>query len=211
MEFFFLHANLIDLIKSLGYIGASLIVFTESGLFFGFFLPGDSLLFTAGLLASQGFFNIYLLIVSLLTAAILGDIVGYWFGKKLGDSLLDREDTFFLRKSHLAKAQLFYEKYGPKAVVLGRFIPVVRTFVPILAGVARMKYSRFMKFNILGAIFWVVGLTVAGYLLGRSIVDIDKYILPIVLFIIAFSFSPLLLEYVTHKRKTRKQAISEKK
>jgi membrane-associated protein len=200
MEFFLLHGNLIDTIKSLGYIGASLMIFTESGLFFGFFFPGDSLLFTAGLLASQGFFNIYVLTTLLVTAAILGDIVGYWFGKKLGSTLLVREDTFFLRKAHIKKAQLFYEKYGPKAVVLGRFMPVVRTFVPILAGVAKMEYSTFMKYNFVGGFIWIIGLTVAGYVLGRSVEDIDTYLLPIILFIIFISFSPLIFEYFRSKR-----------
>ena len=204
MEFFLLHGNLIDTIKNLGYIGASLMVFAESGLFFGFFFPGDSLLFTAGLLASQGFFNIYVLTSFLLVSAILGDIVGYWFGDKLGNTLLTREDTFFLRKAHIKKAQLFYEKYGPKAVVLGRFMPIVRTFVPILAGVAKIDYPTFMKYNILGGFIWIVGLTVAGYVLGRTVEDIDTYLLPIILFIIFISFSPLIFEFLRNKSSSKK-------
>ena len=204
MEFFLLNGNLIDTIKNLGYIGASLMVFTESGLFFGFFFPGDSLLFTAGLLASQGFFNIYVLTSLLLLSAILGDIVGYWFGKKLGNTLLSRKDTFFLRKAHIKKAQLFYEKYGPKAVVLGRFMPVVRTFVPILAGVAKMEYSTFLKYNFLGGFIWVVGLTVAGYVLGRSVENIDTFLLPIILFIVVLSFSPLIFEFLRSRRASKK-------
>lgn len=199
MNLLFLHGNLIDIIRTLGYLGVSLVVFAESGLFFGFFLPGDSLLFTSGLLASQGFFNIYLLTTLLGISAIAGDSVGYWFGYKIGPALFNKEDSFFFNKNHITKAHLFYEKYGVKAVILGRFIPIVRTFVPILAGVGKMKYSIFLKNNIIGGLLWAVGMTTLGYILGNSIPNIDTYLLPIIILIIFISFLPVIFEFLNKK------------
>lgn len=200
MHLFSFHADLIETIKTLGYFGVSFVVFTESGLFFGFFLPGDSLLFTAGILASQGFFNMYTLSVLLTVSAIVGDSVGYWFGYKIGPTLFSREDSLFFHKKHIVKAETFYKKYGAKAVILGRFIPIVRTFVPIVAGVAKMKYSLFLRYNIVGGILWAGGLSSAGYLLGKRIPNVDTYLLPIVLLIIGISFLPMFFEYRQHKR-----------
>lgn len=200
MNILFLHGNLIDIITTLGYLGVSLIIFAESGIFFGFFLPGDSLLFTAGLLATQGIFNIYILVFLVGCSAVLGDGVGYWFGRKVGPALFTKEDSLFFNKEHVTRTQSFYDKYGPKAVVLGRFIPVVRTFVPILAGVGKMKYSFFLRYNILGAFLWAVGLTMAGYILGKSVPNIDKYLLPIVLGIIVVSFFPIVIELFRNRK-----------
>lgn len=200
MSSLLLHGNLIDTIQALGYAGVALIVFAESGLFFGFFLPGDSLLFTAGLLASQGFFNIYVLGFFLAVSAIVGDSVGYWFGKKVGPAIFNKEDSFFFHKNHIQKAEAFYIKYGPKAIVLGRFIPIVRTFVPIVAGVGKMKYNLFLRYNIVGGIIWSVGLTSIGYILGTRIPNIDTYLLPIVLVIIAVSFIPVVIEVVRGRK-----------
>lgn len=188
------------LIQAVGLFGVFAVVFAESGLFFGFFLPGDSLLFTAGLLASQNYFDIILLVFGCTLFAILGDSVGYAFGKRVGEKIFTREDSFFFHKKHIERAQVFYEKYGKKAIVLARFVPVVRTFAPILAGVGKMEYRTFLKYNIIGGIVWAVGLTLLGYILGTTIPDIDKYILPIVLAIIVISFVPIITSYLREKR-----------
>jgi len=170
------------------------VVFAESGIFVGFFLPGDSLLFTSGLLASQGILNIYTLVPVVFVAAILGDNIGYTFGRKIGIKIFTKEDSIFFHKDHIARAQHFYEKYGKKTIVLARFIPVVRTFAPILAGVGGMSYQTFLVYNIVGAFFWAVGLTLAGYLLGNLVPNIDKYLFPIIGGIILLSFLPVIRE-----------------
>ncbi len=203
MDLLFLNGDLIETVRAVGYIGVTAIIFAESGLFFGFFFPGDSLLFTAGLLASQGFFNIYLLAFLMGAAAIAGDSIGYWFGNLVGPTIFSKEDSGFFKKSHIEKTRTFYEKHGSKAIVLGRFIPVVRTFVPILAGVAKMKYGVFLRYNIVGGLIWGVGVTVAGYLLGSVMPHAEKYLLPIVVAIVLTSFIPVLSEYIKNK-KTKK-------
>lgn len=197
--------NLEGTIRALGYIGVALIVFAESGLFFGFFLPGDSLLFTAGLLASQGFLDIYKLTFILAVFAITGDSVGYWFGRKIGPALFDKEDSFFFHKGHIAKTRAFYERHGPKAVVLARFVPVVRTFVPIMAGVGGMRYGLFFRYNVIGGLLWTIGLTVAGYTLGKSVPNVDTYLLPIILAIITLSFLPVIVEVIRAKAKNNEK------
>lgn len=187
--------DLVELIKLAGYLGLFAIVFAESGLFFGFFLPGDSLLFTAGFLASQGYLNIFWLVPMLFVAAVLGDSVGYWFGKKVGPKIFKREDSLFFHKSYLEKARAYFEKYGPKTIIIARFIPAVRTFAPIFAGVGQMEYKKFLTYNIVGGFLWAVGLTVLGYLLGNTIPDVDKYIVPIVLGIIVLSVLPPIFHF----------------
>ena len=137
------------LVRTLGLVGVLAIVFAESGLFFGFFLPGDSLLFTAGLFASQGYFSIFLLLFGAMAAAILGDNIGYAFGYRVGQTIYTRKDSFFFKKKHAEKARIFYEKYGNKTIVLARFVPIVRTFAPIVAGVGQMSYDKFLRYNIL--------------------------------------------------------------
>jgi len=184
------HFDLVELIKIAGYLGLFAIVFAESGLFFGFFLPGDSLLFTAGFLASQDYLNIFWLAPLMFVAAVLGDNVGYWFGKKVGPRIFKREDSLFFHKKYLVKAREYFEKYGAKTLIIARFIPAVRTFAPIFAGVGEMNYRKFVVYNIVGGFLWAVGLTVLGYLLGSTIPDIDKYIVPIVLGIIVVSLLP---------------------
>ncbi len=179
-----------ELIRTVGLLGLFAIVFAETGLFLGFFLPGDSLLFVAGLLAAQGLFPVSMLILVLLVAAITGNITGYWFGKKVGPKLFEREDSLLFRKAHVRRAQSFYEKHGAKTIMLARFIPIVRTFGPIVAGIAGMKYRSFMPYNVLGAVLWTVGLTSGGYLFGNLITDIDRYLLPVILAIIIISFLP---------------------
>ena len=155
------------------YIALFSIVFAESGLLIGFFLPGDSLLFTSGFLASQGFMSIYILVPLCFTAAVLGDSVGYTFGHKFGKRLFNKEDSFFFHKDHLLKAKAFYEKHGGKTIIIARFLPVVRTFAPIVAGMGDMKYSKFLTYNIVGGVLWAIGLTVAGYFLGKLIPNVD--------------------------------------
>jgi len=192
MEYF--DIDIAEMVKAVGYIGLFSIVFAESGIFFGFFLPGGSMLFTAGLLASQGFFNVYILVILLGLAAVLGDSAGYWFGSKIGPKIFKKEDSLFFKKKHLEQTKKFYDKYGAKAVVLGRFIPIVRTFVPILAGVVGMHYGKFIRYNILGAIFWAIGMTLLGYFVGTSVPNMQDYLVPIVVTIIFLSILPIFFE-----------------
>lgn len=183
--------DLIPLIKTAGYVGLFGIVFAESGLFVGFFLPGDSLLFTAGFLASQGFLHIAALLVVCFLGAVGGDSFGYMFGRKVGPKIFTREDSLLFHKDHLIRAEQFYNRYGAKTLILARFVPVVRTFAPILAGVGRMHYSEFLAFNIIGGALWSLGVPLVGYYLGAAIPGIDKYIFLIVLGIIAVSVAPV--------------------
>src|SRR3989337_1905997 len=198
-------STLSELIKTIGYVGLFVMIFAESGLFFGFFLPGDSLLFTAGFLASQGFFNISVLVPLIVIAAIGGDQAGYWMGGYLGRWLMKRQDSAFFSKRHLEKANSFYVRHGGKALILARFLPAVRTFVPIVAGMAKMEYKKFITFNVVGGFRWGIGMTSAGYYLGRLIPDVDKYLLPIVLGIIFLSVLPGLI----HIRGDIKSAIGK--
>ena len=190
-------------IKAAGYLGIFGTVFAESGLFFGFFLPGDSLLFTAGFLASQGYFNILFLSMFCFLGAVLGDSFGYAFGKKTGLKLFAMENSLIFKKSHLEKARVFYETYGGKTIILARFIPIIRTFAPILAGVGVMKYSVFLSYNIIGGALWAVGLPFLGYFLGNVIPDVDKYlILIITAIIIASIFPPIIHILKSEEHKT---------
>lgn len=185
-----MHFDLIELIKTVGYFGVFGIIFAESGLLIGFFFPGDSLLFTAGFLASQGFLNIWFLAIGCFLSAVLGDSVGYAFGKRVGRRLFRREDSLLFHKDHLLKAENFYKEHGGKAIVLARFMPIVRTFAPIVAGIGTMHYSRFIVFNVFGGLLWAGGISLAGYFLGSLIPDVDTYLLPIVLVIIVISILP---------------------
>lgn len=186
------NVDLKELIQAVGYIGLFAIVFAESGLFFGFFLPGDSLLFTAGFIASQrpDLFNLPTLMVILAIAAISGDSVGYWFGEKFGRRLFTREDSIWFHKKHLISAHNFYEKHGGKAIILARFLPAVRTFVPIVAGIGQMSYRKFLFFNVIGGLFWVVSLLGGGYIFGNIVPDVDRYLIPVILLIIVVSALP---------------------
>ena len=194
--------DITTLVKTAGYLGLFVIIFAESGLFFGFFLPGDSLLFTAGFLASQGFFDIRALIIIVLIGAIMGDNVGYWFGRKIGPKIFTKEDSFFFRKSYVHKAQEFFEKHGAKTIVLARFVPPVRTFAPIIAGVANMRYETFLAFNVVGGLVWGLGLTSLGYFLGNTIPHIDRYIFPILAFIIIVSLIPGVVSFWKNRKKS---------
>jgi membrane-associated protein len=182
--------DLVKLIETIGYAGIFAIIFAESGLFFGFFLPGDSLLLTAGLLASRGILNEFILVPGLFIAAVLGDQVGYWFGAKTGPLIFNRENSLLFRRKNLLAAKAFYEKHGGKTVTLARFLPFIRTFAPIVAGAAEMNYKRFVMFNLLGGFLWAICVTLLGYGLGKafgSIEGIDKYF---TLLVIAFFFIP---------------------
>ncbi len=193
--------SLTSLIQFVGYPGLFTAVFLESGVFFGFFLPGASMLFTAGLLASQGFFNIWILIPLVTLAAILGDNVGYWFGAKVGVRLFERQNSRFFHQEHLERAKKFYERHGFLAIVLARFVPIVRTFTPIIAGIVRMQYRRFFIYNILGALMWGSGVTFLGYYLGEKVPGIDTYLAPIILVIIIVTCIPLVLEFFRERKK----------
>jgi membrane-associated protein len=196
------------LIETFGTIGLFIIIFAESGLLIGFFLPGDSLLFTAGLLASQGKFGLSLpvLLVGCFIAAVLGDQVGYMFGQKAGPALFRRPDSRIFKQQYVHRANEFFERHGKKTIVLARFVPVVRTFAPILAGVGSMQYRSFLTFNIVGALLWAVGVTTAGYILGDTVPDIDKYLLPIIGVIIILSVLPPAIEMLRHRRRAKAEA-----
>lgn len=191
--------NLIELIKTVGYLGVFGIVFAESGLFIGFFLPGDSLLFTAGLLASQGYLNIAALLLIVFVGAVLGDNVGYAFGKTVGPKLFNREDSLLFHKKNLVRAQNFYEQYGPMTIILARFIPVVRTFAPIVAGIGQMKYKTFVFYNVFGGLIWTLGLTLAGYYLTKVIPGAESYITWIVAGIVVASVIPAIWHLIKER------------
>ena len=196
--------DIVGLIKTFGYLGIFSIVFAESGLFIGFFLPGDSLLFTAGFLSSQGFLEIGLLAAVIFVGAVLGDNFGYAFGKRVGPSIFKKEDSFLFHKDNLERARMFYEKHGGKTIILARFIPFVRTFAPILGGVGKMEYKKFFLFNVLGGALWTITLTFLGYFLGNIIPDADKYVLPFVVGIILISLIPPIFHISKRKRYAEK-------
>src|SRR3989344_4725787 len=184
--------NLIELIKTVGYLGVFGIVFAESGLFIGFFLPGDSLLFTAGLLASQGYLNIATLLLVVFVGAVLGDNFGYAFGKTVGPKLFRRENSILFHKKNLIRAHNFYKQYGPMTIILARFIPVVRTFAPIVAGIGQMQYKTFVFYNIFGGFLWTLSLTLSGFYLTQVIPGAESYITWIIIGIIVVSVIPAI-------------------
>jgi membrane-associated protein len=193
--------QIIPLIEAIGLVGIFLFIFAESGLFFGFFLPGDSLLFTAGVLASSGHFNIFLLFFGSFICAVLGDSFGYFFGKKMGPKIFSKPDSFFWNKKNIEKTNMFYKRHGDKTVTLARFVPVVRTFAPIMAGVGEMRYKNFLFWNILGGMLWTSFMSFGGYFLGNSIKNVDKFILPIVGLIIFISIIPILFQFLRKSKK----------
>ncbi|MFE1796318.1 DedA family protein [Streptomyces sp. NPDC059517] len=197
------------LLDSFGIWGLLLIVFAESGLLIGFFLPGDSLLFTAGMLITAGTldFPLWGAIALICLAAILGDQAGYMFGKKVGPSLFTRPDSRLFKQENVAKAHEFFEKYGPKSLVLARFVPIVRTFTPIIAGVSGMKYRSFLIFNVLGGVLWGAGVTALGSWLG-SIEFVHKNIEPILLLIVFISVVPIIIEFLRARGKSKKNAAN---
>ena len=199
-----------QLIRSFGTIGLIVIIFAESGLLFGFFLPGDSLLFTAGLFAARGDLNLAVVLIGCFVAAVVGDQVGYAFGRKAGPSIFRRPNSRLFKQEHIQRADEFFEAHGAKTILLARFVPVVRTFVPILAGVGAMKYRTFLVYNIIGGLLWAVGVTMLGYILGDQIGadNIDKYLLPIIAVVIFLSILPAIIEVLRHRRKAKAEALS---
>ena len=195
------------LIETFGTLGIFAIVFAESGLLVGFFLPGDSLLFTAGLLASQGKLNIGVLVVGCCVAAVAGDQVGYLFGRRVGPALFRRPNSRLFKRERVEQAQGYFDRFGAKSIVLARFIPVVRTFAPIVAGIARMRYATFTRFNVLGGLAWAGGVLLAGYWLGRIVPSIDKYLLPVVALIVAASIAPVVREILRTRRRTDPESL----
>lgn len=196
--------DLITIIQAAGYLGIFLILFAESGVLIGFFLPGDSLLFTAGFLASQGYLHITTLASIAFVAAVSGDSVGYYLGHKFGYKFFNKQNSFFFDREHIGRSERFFGKYGAKAIVMARFLPVVRTVAPILAGVGNMRYGTFLIYNVAGGALWGVGLPLAGYFLGRQIPDIDRYLLPLVGLIVFISLLPTLIHVLKdagHRRK----------
>lgn len=183
------------LIESGGFYLVLLIVFLETGLFFGFFLPGDYLLFLAGLFCALGKIdvNIYILIVGLLASGILGNFTGYYFGWKTGPMLFKRKDSWLFKKKYIIMAEEFFHKYGGTALIIGRFVPIIRTFAPIFAGVVRMNFRKFSMYNIIGALIWVCSLTLAGYYLGINFPEIIHYIEFVIIGFIVISFTPILV------------------
>jgi membrane-associated protein len=192
--------NLDEFIKTVGYLGVFGIVFAESGLLIGILFPGDSLLFTAGFLASEGYLSLPVLVVVAVVAAIAGDTVGYLFGMRVGRKLYERPDSRFFKQQHLRTAEAFYERHGGKAIILARFMPIVRTLAPVLAGVSAMHYRRFVMFNVVGGVLWGAGLAIGGYMLGSTIPNVDRYLLPIIFVIIVVSAAPSLIHlYANHR------------
>jgi membrane-associated protein len=210
MENFWEHLqNLTDaqsIISKGGFLLLLVVVFAETGLFFGFFLPGDYLLFMAGLLCASGLFdvNIYILIISLIIAGILGNYTGYYFGRRTGTMLLNKHDSFFFKKRHVVMAEQFYIKYGGMALILGRFLPIIRTFAPIFAGVVKVDIKKFTLYNIIGSVAWVMALCLSGYFLGIKYPEVRHYVQYIIIGFFVVTSVPLI--YAFFKKRTIKQS-----
>lgn len=198
-QFFSTVYNVPELIRLVGLVGLVFIVFAETGLMVGFFLPGDSLLVTAGLFAARGDLDIALLIPSLLAAAIVGNATGYYIGRRAGRALYSRPNSFFFRRQHLIRTHEFYERHGGKTIVLAQFMPIVRTFAPVVAGAAEMTYRRFATFNVVGAILWINSMTLTGYYLGLAIPGIEERIHIVVAVVIFLSLLPGIVAYLRSK------------
>ena len=202
-EFFSKLYNFQELIRWGGYTVLLIVIYAETGLLAGFFLPGDSLLVTAGLFAAvEGALDIRVLVPILALAAIAGDNTGYWLGYHFGPKLFSKDDSFFFHKDHLARTQKFYDRYGPKTIILARFVPIVRTFAPTVAGVGRMKYSRFLAYSIGGGLGWISSMTLLGYFLGRKIPHIEKNVHYVIVIVIFLSFLPILKEWLHSRKKS---------
>jgi len=192
------------LIHTVGYLGLVIIIFAETGLLAGFFLPGDSLLVTAGLFASTGELDIILLNAILIPAAVIGDAVGYWIGHKSGPHLFKKEQSLLFRKDYLIKTHEFYEKYGGITIIIARFIPIIRTFAPTVAGIAQMKYIDFFRYNIIGGALWILSMSLLGYLLGNTIPNIEKHIEKVIVIIVFLSILPIIYKFLSAKFKKNK-------
>jgi len=182
------------LIMTLGAFGVIAVIFMETGLFFGFFFPGDSLLFLAGFFASLHYLPLWSLLIGCFVAAVVGDSLGYAIGRKIGPALFTREDSMLFNRKHISRAEHFYEKHGKKTIILARFIPIIRTFAPVVAGIGNMRYKTFISYNIIGGFVWTWAVLLFGYAFGSLIPNPDRYIYPVVLIIILVSAAPALWE-----------------
>jgi membrane-associated protein len=203
LDLFHQLTNVRELVRVGGYVGLTTIIFAETGLLVGFFLPGDSLIVTAGLLSAQPQFglNVYVLGLLLTVAAIIGNSVGYAIGRATGPRLFTRDDSLLFKKKHLYRAQDFYQKHGGKTLVIARFMPIVRTFVPVVAGLANMPLKAYTAYNVLGAVAWIWSMLFIGHFLGRVVPGIDKHIEPMILVIIALSLLPALISWRRERAK----------
>ena len=196
--------NVPELIRIAGLLGLIVIIFAETGLMIGFFLPGDSLLITAGLFAYKGDLNIWTLNIALVLAAIIGDATGYYIGRRTGQALYSRPNSLLFRRDHLIKTHEFYEKHGGKTIIIARFMPIVRTFAPVVAGAAEMTYRNFAVYNIIGALLWVLSMTLTGYFLGAVVPDIEKQIHKVVAVVIFLSLLPAGIAWLKGKMSQKK-------
>ena len=192
--------NVPELIRLVGFYGIVAVIFAETGLLIGFFLPGDSLLITAGLFAARGDFNIVTLILSLIPAAIVGNATGYYIGHRTGMALYQRPDSLLFRREHLRMTHEYYERHGGKTIVLAQFIPILRTFAPVVAGVGKMGYKQFATYNIVGAILWITSMTLGGYTLGNLVPNIEQRIHYVVAAVIAVSLMPPAIAWLRRRR-----------
>jgi membrane-associated protein len=202
------HISAENLVRA-GYVIMALVVFAETGLLVGFFLPGDSLLVTAGIFAARGDLDIVVLNVLLMASAIIGDATGYQIGKRAGMALFSRPNSRFFKREHLVKTHLFYEKHGGKTIVIARFVPIIRTFAPTVAGIAGMSYWKFASYNIFGGIFWVLSMTLLGFFLGRAIPNLDKDIEKVIIVVVFISITPMLWHVVRARFFPAKKAAAE--
>jgi membrane-associated protein len=191
------------------YFGLFFIIFAETGLAVGFFLPGDSLLVVSGLFAAAGKLNVWLVLLAFFAGSVIGDNTGYWTGRLMGKTLFNREDSWVFKPSRVEKAHAFFEKYGVKTVVLARFVPIVRTFAPLVVGAAEMPYPRFLAFSVLGGLLWICSMVLAGYFLGGVIenalgIKLEDHIEKVVIVVVALSLMPPLIEYIKHRMASRK-------
>lgn len=200
-EWFHFLMDVRGLVQTGGYVALAIIVFVETGLMIGFFLPGDSLLVTAGLFAAKGDLDIVFLNLLLMFCAITGDATGYYIGKKLGPALFRKEDSLLFKKKHLIATHEFYERHGGKTIIIARFVPIVRTFAPVVAGIAGMTYRKFALYNVIGGIGWVFSMTMTGYVLLKLIPNAEKHIHVIIIVVIFLSILPGVIEVLRAKLK----------
>jgi membrane-associated protein len=198
--------NVPELIRWGGLIGLILVVFAETGLMIGFFLPGDSLLVTAGLFAAKGDLNIWTLNIALVLAAIIGDATGYYIGRRTGQALYSRPNSLLFRRDHLIKTHEFYEKHGGKTIIIARFMPIVRTFAPVVAGAAEMTYRQFFIYNVVGGILWVTSMTLTGFFLGKAVPNLEDHLHIVVAVVIFLSLLPAIIAWL--RAKMAKKAVA---
>ncbi len=208
-EFFRLLRDLRGLVQWGGYTVLGIIVFAETGLLVGFFLPGDSLLVTAGVFAATDLLDIWILNLLLAPLAILGDAVNYWMGRRTGEQIYARPDGRLFKRAYVTRTQEFYERYGGKTIVIARFVPIIRTFAPFIAGVGRMKYRRFLAFNVIGAVAWVASMTLAGYFLATSFPNIEQHLHIVIAIVIVLSILPGVFEILRERRRRTRQALEK--